>query len=322
VLRVFLRHDRELFADIGRLLFDVLTRYFTQAAGRSIHTAMVSSHPTFGEFAAWHPHWHAIVLEGGFGHHDRFLFIPLGANEALTEIWRLRVVALFFSKGLLNPDFARKLLSWRHSGLSIDSGTRIYDQEARQALSQYIVRPALSLQKIYWDPDQDAVTWKSFTSGYFRGREQHFSALDFIAQLTLHIPRAAVTQSVTGAPPSAGSRLRSKRREARGRHLVRRYGLCSSLGLSPFAPQTARGQRTGDLERPPRTLHSRAQALVWPTGRSAFRAHGCLEGSASQHALQQESMGTAACQGVQTGRHGLSEVQHRLRMVMMFSRPP
>ena len=157
------------------------------------------------------------------------------------------------------------------------------------------MRPALSLQKIYWDPDQDAVTWKSFTSGYFRGREQHFSALDFIAQLTLHIPRAAVTQSVTGAPP---------------------------LGRQPFAPQTARGQRTGDLERPPRTLHSRAQALVWPTGRSAFRAHGCLEGSASQHALQQESMGTAACQGVQTGRHGLSEVQHRLRMVMMFSRPP
>jgi hypothetical protein len=46
VLRVFLRHDRELFADIGRLLFDILTRYFTQAAGRSIYTAMVSSHQT------------------------------------------------------------------------------------------------------------------------------------------------------------------------------------------------------------------------------------------------------------------------------------
>ena len=50
------------------------------------------------------------------------------------------------------------------------------------------------LEKIHWDEDQDTVTWKSSPSGYFRGREKHFSALDFIAQLTLHIPRAAVTQ--------------------------------------------------------------------------------------------------------------------------------
>jgi hypothetical protein len=27
---------------------------------------------------------------------------------------------LFLSKGLLHPDFARKLLSWRHSGFSRD----------------------------------------------------------------------------------------------------------------------------------------------------------------------------------------------------------
>jgi hypothetical protein len=214
VLRVFLRHDRQLFADIGRLLYDILTIFFTQAAGRSIRTAMVSSHQTFGEFAAWHPHWHAIVLEGGFDSHDRFFFVPLGANEALTEIWRRRVVALFLSKGLLNPDFAGKLLNWRHSGFSIESGTRIYDQEARQALSQYIVRPPLSLEKIHWDQEQDTVTWKSSPSGYFRGREKHFSALDFIAQLTLHIP-------------------------PRGRHLVRRYGLYSSRGRGTWKDRPA-----------------------------------------------------------------------------------
>jgi hypothetical protein len=58
-----------------------------------------------------HPHSHANVLVGGFDRHDRFFFIPLGANEALTEIWRRRVIALFLYKGLSNPDFARKLLS-------------------------------------------------------------------------------------------------------------------------------------------------------------------------------------------------------------------
>jgi hypothetical protein len=73
-----------------------------------------------------------------FLRHDRFFFIPLGAKETLTEIWRRRVIALFLYKGLLNRDFAHKLLSRRHSGFSIESGTRIYDQKAREALSQYI----------------------------------------------------------------------------------------------------------------------------------------------------------------------------------------
>ena len=44
VLRVFLRHDRDLFAVVGRLLFDILTSFFSQAAGRTLRCAMVSSH--------------------------------------------------------------------------------------------------------------------------------------------------------------------------------------------------------------------------------------------------------------------------------------
>jgi hypothetical protein len=46
VLRVFLRHDRELFAELGRLTFGILRRFFCQAAGRSLRCAMVSSHQT------------------------------------------------------------------------------------------------------------------------------------------------------------------------------------------------------------------------------------------------------------------------------------
>ena len=56
------------------------------------------------------PRGAAVVLEGGFDCHDRFFFIPLGANEALMEIWHRGVIALFLEKDLLNPDFARTLL--------------------------------------------------------------------------------------------------------------------------------------------------------------------------------------------------------------------
>jgi hypothetical protein len=37
---------------------------------------------------------------------------------------------------------------------SIQSETRIYDRESRQVVSQYIVRPPLSVEKIYWDAEQ------------------------------------------------------------------------------------------------------------------------------------------------------------------------
>jgi hypothetical protein len=148
VLRGFLRHHRELYAELGKLLYGLLSRYFCQAAGRKIRTALVSSHQSFGEFASWNPHWHTIVLEGGFDRHDRFFFIPIGAGGALCEAWRRTVVAFFLDKGLLNREFARTLLSWRHSGFSIESGTRIYDTQARQGLCQYIIRAPLSLQKL------------------------------------------------------------------------------------------------------------------------------------------------------------------------------
>jgi len=113
------------------------------------------------------------VLKGGFDRHDCFFFIPLGASEVLTEIWRRRavqwlaigVVALFLDKGLLNPDFAHKLIGWEHSGFSIESGTRIQDQPTREALCQYIVSAPLSLQRIRLDEQQDALTWSSSPSG-------------------------------------------------------------------------------------------------------------------------------------------------------------
>jgi len=82
----------------------------------------------------WHPHWHSIVLEGGFDRHDRFFFIPPGATDTLSEIWRRSVVALFLQKDLLNPDFARKLLG----------ALRVLHRERYSHLGPGIARGAVS----------------------------------------------------------------------------------------------------------------------------------------------------------------------------------
>ena len=81
---------------------------------------MVSSLQTFGEYAGWNPHWHTIVLEGGFDKYDRFMYVPIGASDKLTELWRFMVVKFFSERGLVNTEFAENILGWRHSGFSIE----------------------------------------------------------------------------------------------------------------------------------------------------------------------------------------------------------
>jgi hypothetical protein len=71
---------------------------------------------------------------------------------------------------------------------------------------------------IEWDQEQDTVTWKAPQKGYFKGKERYFSCLDFIAQLTLHIP-------------------------PRGRYLLRRYGLYSSRGRGTWKDRPALASR-------------------------------------------------------------------------------
>jgi hypothetical protein len=132
-LRVYLKHDRTLPADVSRLIFRLLSDYFSETATRKITAGMVSSLQTFGEYASWHPHWHTIVLEGGFDRWDRFVFIPIGASDELVELWRVRVVEFFSERKLINADFAKKLLGWKHSGFSIESDTRINLVCARRA---------------------------------------------------------------------------------------------------------------------------------------------------------------------------------------------
>jgi hypothetical protein len=262
-LRVFLKHNRTIHAELSRLIFTLLADYISEAAGRKIATGMVSSLQTFGEFAGWNPHWHPSPkqisavsaasedgyscihdligrfgegLEGGFDRYDKFFFIPIGASDEFAQLWRVRVVEFFVRQKLIDTEFAKSLLGWKHSGFSIESGTRIYDDRAREALSQYIVRAPVSLEKITWDSRTDTVTWKAPRTGPHKGKERYFDGLDFIAQLTLHIPE-------------------------KGKHLLRRYGVYSSRsrgtwrdrpGLRNRAPENWYGFSTV-----PRTVDNR-----------------------------------------------------------------
>ena len=104
---------------------------------------------------------------------------------------------------LLAEDFAIKLLGWKHSGFSIDNSVRILDREAQTNLEEYISRPPISPKKIHFEPFKGRVLFDTKYSEYFKENVHMFDALDFLAELTQHIP-------------------------PKGTQLIRRYGLYSS----------------------------------------------------------------------------------------------
>jgi hypothetical protein len=165
----------------------------------------------------FNPHFHAIVLEGGFDDEGTFFFIPFSGLQSMVEVFRRRVITLLVQRELLNENFARNLLSWKHSGFSIDNSVRILDESAQESLAEYIARPPrmhgravseandqpISLKKIHYEPFKGRVLFHTKYSEYFKQNLHMFDALDFLAELTQHIP-------------------------PKGLQLIRRYGLYAS----------------------------------------------------------------------------------------------
>ena len=166
----------------------------------------------------------------------------------MTECFRRKVIELFLDRKLIGQEMAENLLTWRHSGFSIDASIPITatDRKQREALAQYIARPPLSLKKIPFDEIGGKIAFHIDFNEYFKENVKLFSAPDFIAELTQHIP-------------------------PRGLQYIRRYGLYSSRGrgvwdrkpyLLALAPQ---GWKHTPVEPPPQEKSS--QSEVYPSER-------------------------------------------------------
>jgi len=247
ILRPWFKSNRRLFGEVSRLIFSRLSEFFSLAAGCNLQCACVVSYQSFGEFAHFHPHWHVLVLEGGFTEHDRFVYLPLGADEGLLKVWREVMLNLFLKMSFIDQPRADMIRSWIHSGFSVESETRLFTMADREALGQYVVRGAVSMDKVSYDTTTDTVSWHASEKGFFKGKVETFRGFEFMDQLAAHLPPRRV-------------------------QLVRRYGIYAGrmrsgwperAGIVRFAPeswklshpegqsQTANGEPEGDELVPP-----------------------------------------------------------------------
>jgi hypothetical protein len=181
---------------------------------------------TYGDLVNFHPHLHALVTDGVFGPTGWFVAFLKIDLYTLEHLFRHRVLQMLLRERRIDEPIIRKLLGWRHSGFSLHNAVRIGsdDNEGRRALSEYILRSPFSQEKLRYQATTGSVIYLSKMHPVLKRNFEVFSASDWLAALTAHIPNA-------------------------GKHLVRYYGWYSNVSRGKC--RKAQGEAT------PASLESR-----------------------------------------------------------------
>jgi len=189
-IRIYFRYDRKLFGHFYRAAWETWSEYIQEVLPGTKTGAVMALH-TWGSLLNWHPHSHAMVLNGGIDNDDTFIELAEVDTEILTERFAVKLLNSLHAEGLIDEDTIINIKSWEHSGFSVHAAEPIGadDEDARQFLARYLKKPAFSLTKLGVDDSgfEPVVILKSTNNNEEQLRT--LSPLEFLAQLSLHVPR-------------------------------------------------------------------------------------------------------------------------------------
>jgi hypothetical protein len=146
---------------------------------------VIAAIQTFGTRINFHPHLHFLVTEGGVNETGIFHKIPRIDDSRLAEIFAREVLGFLVHKELLSPEWAERLLSWRHTGFNVHSRVRAKTKKEAERVGKYMIRPLLSLERLSLDEREAQVDYRY---GKLAGEVEAMDYLEFIARVVSHIP--------------------------------------------------------------------------------------------------------------------------------------
>ena len=193
ILRKLFLYNRKLLSTLCKAAADSLQIFLRIATGlKDGIVGAVMTIQTFGDYAKWHPHIHAIVADGLFRRNGVFYVMPQTSLKPLAELFRARLLKLLVKEVVIDDSFVAMLMKWNHtSGFNVDNSVRIArgDEKGITALAQYIIRNPFSLDKLSYNQDTGMVVYKSkMTHGKNKKNFSISTADEFIADITQHIP--------------------------------------------------------------------------------------------------------------------------------------
>jgi hypothetical protein len=126
-------------------------------------------------------------LADGYWKDGTFCRFTEVALKAIEETFAERVLAQLHKQELISDDDVAQILSQDHTGFGIWMGDPFHDKESEQFVARYIERAPLeraplSLEKLSIQDDIVTYTTKD-------GAAHEFDALEFLAALSVHIPK-------------------------------------------------------------------------------------------------------------------------------------
>jgi hypothetical protein len=143
---------------------------------------------TFGDRINLHVYLHFLVTEGGVDGAGVFHKIPRIDDSRLAEIFAREVLAMLVCKELLSPEWAERILSWRHTGFNVHSLVRTKTKPEAERVGKYMIRPVLALERLSFLEPEGKVGYRHGQKGAER---EVMDYLEFIARVTSHIPTRA-----------------------------------------------------------------------------------------------------------------------------------
>ena len=136
---------------------------------------------TAGEALNYHPHLHGLLADGYWQDGVFTTFSDMDLEE-LTQAFAERVLAQLHKRELITDDDVVQILSQEHTGFGVWMGDPFHDTQSEQFVARYIERAPLSLEKLSVHDDIVTYTTKD-------GEAHEFDALEFLAELSCHIPK-------------------------------------------------------------------------------------------------------------------------------------
>jgi hypothetical protein len=119
---------------------------------------VIAAIQTFGDRINLHPHLHFLVTEGGVDGAGVFRKISRIDDSRLAELFSREVLASLVHKELLSPEWAERILSWRHTGFNVHSQVRAKTKKEAERVGKYMIRPLLSLERLSLDEKDGKVS--------------------------------------------------------------------------------------------------------------------------------------------------------------------
>jgi hypothetical protein len=187
-IRPFFRFDRKLSQILYAAAAQSWREYVADVFPEE-RTGMVSSLHCAGDLLHFHPHCHAVVLDGAKDSAGQFHQLSEVDTAQLERSFQLRVLDALQERGLLEPDVVWNMLSWEHSGFQVYAGEviRADDADRRRFLGRYLKKSAVSLARLELDETglEPVVRLVKHCDDGDKTRE--LSPLEFLAELSTQV---------------------------------------------------------------------------------------------------------------------------------------